>query len=580
MGNTNTTLSPKSIGPATISCALLVIMTVGMPAHTLWAGTPSTAPIFKQDQADYQNAVWQYSVPVGNDPYRRAYLWIPQKCKRVRGLIIGIQNMLEQPMFEDPTIRQAASDCGLGIVWITPGDDAGQPPMLHHYDPFTDSTQQILKALNDLAAESGYAEIENAPLIATAHSAATPFVWGIADALPSRMIAIFPYKGWFTGHLTSNIPAFHTGSEYGEVGGVNWGETYLKDRREIERLRNDGPVDDKLIGDFVTIGSGHFEWDPKAASVVAMFIRKVVKARIPADEPMTGPVSLNPIDPKSGWLIDPDKLGTPTCIPVPYSQWTGDPKTGLWYIDREMAQTANDYMVERFAKKPQVIDFTDDAGNPLPLINGGNPNLTANFLPDGVTFKVSATYLNQSPIANLYGGAAVGHSSAPILFKAGSGALRQTGPDTFQVWMWRGGVVQQGSPWDPWVIAYSEGDNEYRRADRPGHPWVVADNKAGTPQTVTFPKIDDLSIDSHGRVKNITLHASSGSGLPVQFYVVSGPVVLKDDNTTLQFLPIPPRTKFPMRVVVGAYQWGKVTDPKVQSALPVIQEFYIQKTVK
>jgi hypothetical protein len=47
------------------------------------------------------------------------------------------------------------------------------------------------------------------------------------------------------------------------------------------------------------------------------------------------------------------------------------------------------------------------------------------------------------------------------------------------------------------------------------------------------------------------LKATGDSGLPVQFFVVSGPVELKGDDS-LELLPIPPRSKFPVRVIIGA----------------------------
>ncbi len=50
------------------------------------------------------------------------------------------------------------------------------------------------------------------------------------------------------------------------------------------------------------------------------------------------------------------------------------------------------------------------------------------------------------------------------------------------------------------------------------------------------------------------------------------------DNQTLRFLPISPHAHFPLRVIVGAYQWGRITGAKVQSADPVYQEFFIKKS--
>jgi len=46
-----------------------------------------------------RDAVWQYSVPLEKGTERRAYLWIPPDCRRVRGVLIGLQNMLERDSF-------------------------------------------------------------------------------------------------------------------------------------------------------------------------------------------------------------------------------------------------------------------------------------------------------------------------------------------------------------------------------------------------------------------------------------------------------------------------------------------------
>jgi hypothetical protein len=97
-------------------------------------------------------------------------------------------------------------------------------------------------------------------------------------------------------------------------------------------------------------------------------------------------------------------------------------------------------------------------------------------------------------------------------------------------------------------------------------------NKTGKPQTIDFPKI----ANQNRVVKTLKFKATSDSGLPVQFFVVSDPAELKDDDT-LEFHPTPPRSKFPMRVIVGAYQWGRAVEPKVQSADPMFQEFLVTK---
>ena len=93
----------------------------------------------------------------------------------------------------------------------------------------------------------------------------------------------------------------------------------------------------------------------------------------------------------------------------------------------------------------------------------------------------------------------------------------------------------------------------------------------GSKQTIDFPKTENQKLG----VKTLKLKASSDSGLPVPFFIVSGPVELKD-NDTLAFLPAPPRGEFSMRVIIGAYQCGRTIEPKIQSTRPTFQGCYIE----
>ncbi|HEX9046761.1 MAG TPA: hypothetical protein VF988_07025, partial [Verrucomicrobiae bacterium] len=179
--------------------------------------------------------------------------------------------------------------------------------------------------------------------------------------------------------------------------------------------------------------------------------------------------------------------------------------------------------------------------------------------------------LDCSPTPKLYGGGPLGNAEGPIYFKAGEGAIKQTGSNMFRVWMGRGSSLFQGPPWAPHIIAWQPGNDEFRRCDRPGHPLVATKNQEGKPQAIDFSKIEDQPRG----VKSLVLRATSDAGLPVQFYVVSGPVKLTDDNRALEFLPLPPRAKYPARVIIGAYQWGRISGEKVRTAAPVFQEFYI-----
>jgi hypothetical protein len=98
----------------------------------------------------------------------------------------------------------------------------------------------------------------------------------------------------------------------------------------------------------------------------------------------------------------------------------------------------------------------------------------------------------------------------------------------------------------------------------------VARNTEGADNAITFSQIPDDSDR-----KPIGLKATASSGLPVAYYVDSGPAVV--DGDTLKFTPIPPRSKFPLTVRVVAWQWGRSAEPKVKSADPVVVTFNITR---
>jgi hypothetical protein len=71
----------------------------------------------------------------------------------------------------------------------------------------------------------------------------------------------------------------------------------------------------------------------------------------------------------------------------------------------------------------------------------------------------------------------------------------------------------------------------------------------------------------------LNLNASTNTGLPVYYYVKEGPAIIKDNG--LIFTRIPQRVKFPVKITVVAWQYGRNVEPKIQSAEPVESFFFI-----
>lgn len=514
-------------------------------------------------------AAWQYSVRLKPAKYRRAYLWIPPDCRRIRGVVLGMQNMLERPLMLDPIIRQACRQEDLAEIWISPGESTTGPqaPDMQFKHPAEDFAA-LEKIFVRLARVSGYPEIKYAPLLVVAHSAAAPFVWGMATDYPNRVFAAMMYKGYYLDQPLG-VPFLDVTAEWSEWG-KHWGGGTLKfGQRSLAAMRNGHP--NCLVGEFNDVGTGHFDFDHASAPILAMFIRQAARMRLPRHEPLNGPVRLRSINPHSGWLVKPRTLGNADYTGAPAVDWKGDPTKAYWYPSRKLADTINRYMRAGYAKKPQAIDFTS-GGKPCSLAANGFAIISPHYLPDGATFRVHAVWLKHSPSRYLFRGAGpLGHAPSPILFRdIPSGGIKQVGRNEFRVALHAGGFKRLGQPWEPWILAYNRGTAVYRRTDRPAHIVVPLVNTRGLRQKITF-----APIAYHRRQHWLTVHASSSARLPVQFYVVSGPVLLHGNRLT--FTRIPTASRFPIRVIIGAYQWGRAAAPLVQSAGPVFRQFWITR---
>jgi hypothetical protein len=537
-------------------------------------------------------ALWQWSVPAPTIPDRRAFLWVPPDCKQVRGLVIACQNMLEKPLFERPAFRKACAENDLGIVMIFPGHDWTPDdktnlfhPKRSYLDIFLNPNFQwgksteaeenpvlagedLQKVLDALAEESGYSEIRYAPLMPVGHSSASSFVWHLYRWDADRIFAMMPFKTPAQDDGPQGIPIFDINSEWFDYGVVAKNcSSNPNDLAAVLRARANGR--NSLFGYYIDIGSGHCDASDDAIQIMSLFLQKVVAARIPKDAPKNAPVILKPVKLESGWLLDPTTLGKPGAKPVAYADWRGDPQKAFWYLDKEMAGAVQNHMANQLAKQPQFIGFILDG---VTNTDGGMFNFRPTFLDDTGTFKLEATYIEHLTHSDLHSpGTTFGHSDSPILYRVNSGALVQTGSNTFRICPHAGPLVPQGNPWEPTIVAYNLGDKNFRPTGHPAHVYVSIMNADGQPQTIDFAKIPDQKSGT----ESVKLQATASSGLPVQFFMVSGPATIAGDTLRLEKIPV--RARFPVRILVSAFQWGRSDEPKVQSAGPVMQEFFIQK---
>jgi hypothetical protein len=200
---------------------------------------------------------------------------------------------------------------------------------------------------------------------------------------------------------------------------------------------------------------------------------------------------------------------------------------------------------------------------------------------DGVTFKLAGGFCDQVPGGNsnvtnwteLPVGAPLGHATVggPVKLSRISGPVAQLSADTFSVHFNRSSIPADRRAGDIWLLASHPGDARYKSAVQQALLKIPFRLTDGAEQHITFPKIPDQKFGT----KSVKLNATSDSGAKVYYYVREGPAEVEGD--ALKFTAISPRSKYPIKVTVVAWQYGRSIEPKLKSADPVEQTFFISK---
>ncbi len=527
-------------------------------------------------------AEWQWSVPMGHG---RAFLWIPPNCKQVRAVVVAQNNMIEQGILEHPLMRKILADENMGEVFIAPPFD-----FVFQFD--NGAGESFNDMMNRLAEISGYSELKFAPVVPLGHSACASYPWNFAAWNPGRTLAVLSIHG--DAPLTPLTGSGRPNPDWGhrDIDGVpglmvmaeyEWGD----DQHGVDRLtpalefRKKHPKTPLAM--LAEPGEGHFNYSDQLVKFLAMFIHKAAEQRLPANMQLDQPPILISIEPTNGWLVQRWYLNQPRTVkPAPYSNYKGNPKEASWAFDKQMALATQDYMADQIGKRPQLLSITTDD---MPLAQGCGEPVNLPFLPmaDGVTFRLKTSFMNFVPgdathdqnaarWAYLPAASPLGHATdgGPIVLHKIVGPVVQIGPDTFRLNLNRINSTQDRRDFDIWVWASQPGDAEYKSMVQQAVIHVPTDTE-GVEQHITFPPIPNQKAET----KSLQMHATTDTGLKVYYYVREGPAEVEGD--TLKFTPIPPRAKFPVKVTIVAWQYGRSVEPQLKTAEPVEETFDILK---
>ncbi|MCW3062637.1 MAG: hypothetical protein JWQ02_4458, partial [Capsulimonas sp.] len=436
--------------------------------------------------------------------------------------------------------------------------------------------------MKDLADKSGYGELAFAPVAPMGHSAMASWPYYFAAWNPDRALAAISVSGQWPyfrdkifapdiwGDKTIDyVPSLETMGEYESAD--SWANEGLAERRKhplTPLSMAAGPA------------QSHFVAANAKIDYLILYIQKAVQYRLPKDWKGDGPPKLTPIDPtKTGWLADRwRKNQPPTALPAPVGQYKGDPGQAFWYFDEEMAKATDAYEAAYRGKKVDLLGYVQD-GQISPQSNT-HQQVNLKFEPesDGVTFHLTGAFLDTVPGGSprpagwtgLPAGSPVGHATGgvPISIDRITGPFVKIGPDIFTFQMEKG-LGASLDHYEFWFAATHPGDGDYRPAIQQAEMRLPVRNTNGPDQHITFPAIPN----QRSKAKPITLAATSDAGVPVSYFVESGPAIA--EGNTLTLTAIPPRAKYPVAVTVTAWQYGRSVAPLLKTAEPVTQTFYI-----
>lgn len=580
-------------------------------------------------QADGPGQVWQWSIPVKGGINHQgqpwAYLWIPEDCAKVRGLVLIQNNMEELSIVENQQFRDSMQSIGFGEVWIAP---AFRP----YFNIQEGDREVLLQLLKDLADVSGYAELANVPLAPMGHSAMANFPFAVMAGCPERALCgisisgMFPYEfgnpvGMNTqcGRTIDYMPFLASISEWEGCGDPgNSTMNYAFNKRSFY---NKTPISN-LPG----AGEFHFATTQKKTNFFAYYIKKAAHYRLSKDATATTLATLKPIDPTTtGWLVDRwQKNMRPRYAAAPVASYKGKKaligSTGeehFWCFDEDMARRIEVHQSAYFRKTPCLIAYNQSTtpgvvGSAVAQTNN-HVQCTLKFIPlnDSLDFELSSSFLDEIPSVSsrcvnfmnttdtitgnlLYPsvGTKIGHPSDNSLSVIDRECnmftkLRKnpvTGITTFRMSLDRG-LPSTATNYQQFAIfsVAHPGDAIYKASVLQADMSIGVRNTSGLSQTINFPQLADVS----NILRPVVLNATSNLDMPVQYYVQEGPVRIV--NNRLVFTPLPQSAKLPVKVTVVAWQWGRNADlaarmtsatvpfpgQQIQTAKPVSNTFYI-----
>lgn len=329
-----------------------------------------------------------------------------------------------------------------------------------------------------IAYQSNHLELQKAPIIPLGHSAQATFPWNFAAWNPDRTLCIISFHGDaprtnLCGYGTANIEWGRTRNIDGIPGLMVEGEYEWWEARVLPALAFRMMYPGSCISFLADTGRGHFDCGEQTAEYLAKFIEKSMRQRLQPDG------TLKKLNPKDGWLADrfradlPQNDGSsqgamsaidsPHALPAPYAEYKGDRHNAFWYIDREMAQLAEQRHQQSRGKRVQYVGF-EQQGRLIPYNDKLQGGMEADFIADkdGITMHLKAVYTDSTHMSM-----SSMHAKNTPHIEVICGPLKKINDTTFRIYPYEAGWDNPRRSRVAWLVAVGDSDGDYRGCVQP-----------------------------------------------------------------------------------------------------------------
>lgn len=253
-----------------------------------------------------------------------AKLLLPHAAVRVRAIIVVLQWGLGTWLYEDPAWRQLADKLHCGFLRLGVSNHGGpenplELPVAQQAvrNASLGGAEGVLTILNELARETGRAELRDAKLLFGGHSAAASFGTTFAAMHPTRTVAFVRYRTHLRGlpvdlATIARIPALIMAGEKDTTAGVEDSETLWKSGRNLVAPWTFAIEPGGTHGSFEELRNSN--------ELAIPWVAAVIEQRLSKDG-----TDLRPVDEAAGWLASTTSGET-----APAESFKGPKKEASW----------------------------------------------------------------------------------------------------------------------------------------------------------------------------------------------------------------------------------------------------------